>query len=102
MIGRLAADVDVGFAYAIVVMPLFVAGVWSTRRRWRELAFPYGVIVVHTAIAIVFFGSLRGRLPVEPVICIFAAGALAALTRRLVRLRAPSRSGPPPSETSAR
>ena len=102
MIGRLAADVDVGFAYAIVVMPLFVAGVWSTRRRWRELAFPYGVIVVHTAIAVVFFGSLRGRLPVEPVICIFAAGALAALTRRLVRLRAPSRSGPPPSETSAR
>lgn len=100
VIGRLAADVDVGFAYAVVVMPLFVAGVWSTRRRWRELAFPYGVVAVHTAIAVVFFGSLRGRIPVEPVICIFAAAALAALTRRLARFRATSRSAPPPPGTS--
>jgi 4-amino-4-deoxy-L-arabinose transferase-like glycosyltransferase len=102
VVGRLAADVDVGFAYAIVVVPLFVVGVWSTRRRWRELAFPYGVVAVHTAIAVVFFGSLRGRIPVEPVICTFAAAALAALTGRLARFRARSRSAPLPSGTSAR
>ncbi len=102
VIGRLAAEVDVGFAYAIVVMPLFLAGVWSTRRRWRELAFPYGVVAVHTAIAVVFFGSLRGRIPVEPVICIFAAAALAALTARVARFRARSRSAPLPIETSTR
>jgi len=78
-LGRLAADLDVGFVYALPVMSLFVAGLWMTRRRWRELIFLYGVVLVHTAVAVVFFGSLRGRLPVEPVFCIFAAGALAGL-----------------------
>ena len=97
--GRLAAEVDVGLAYAVVVIPLFVAGLWITRRRWRELALLYGVVAVHTAVAVVFFGSLRGRIPVEPVIALFAACALAAITRRLARFRSPTRSDPHPSGT---
>lgn len=84
-LGRLAADLDVGFAYALPVMSLFVAGLWMTRRRWQELVFLYGVVVVHTAVAVVFFGSLRGRLPVEPVFCMFAASALTGLGRVLRR-----------------
>jgi hypothetical protein len=46
------------------------------------------MVVVHTAVAVVFFGSLRGRLPVEPVICIFAGTALAAAARSAARRRA--------------
>ncbi len=74
-LGWLAAEIDVGFVYALPVLALFVAGLWLTRRRWRELVFLYGIVIVHTAIAVVFFGSLRTRIPVEPVFCIFAATA---------------------------
>lgn len=83
-LGRLASNVDVGFVYAIVVFPLFVAGVVLTGRRWRELLFLYGVVVAHTAVALVFFGSIRGRIPVEPVIAIFAA---VAINRMYLRFR---------------
>ena len=76
VLGRLATSVDVGFVYAIVVFPLCLAGWILTRRRARELAFLYSVIVMHTLVGLVFFGSIRGRIPVEPVIAIFAAVAV--------------------------
>jgi hypothetical protein len=38
-------------------------------------------VVVHTAIAVWFFGSLRTRIPVEPMICVFAGAALVTLVR---------------------
>jgi 4-amino-4-deoxy-L-arabinose transferase-like glycosyltransferase len=72
-LGKLASSFDVGFVYAVVVFPLFLAGVVLTRFRWRELMFLYGIAVAHTAVALVFFGSIRGRIPVEPVVAIFAA-----------------------------
>lgn len=81
-LGRLAAEVDLGFVYALVVIPLFVAGLIVTRRRWRDLALVYGVVVVHTAVAAMFFGSLRSRTPIEPVICTMAAVAAVTVARR--------------------
>ncbi len=84
-LGRLATNVDVGFVYAAVVMPLFIAGLVMTARRWRELSLAYGVVVVHTAVAAVFFGSLRTRIPMEPVMCAFAAAAAVSLWRRVRR-----------------
>ncbi len=86
--GRLAATTDVGMLYALAVLPLFAIGLWITRRRWRDLVLPYGIVVTHTAVAVVFFGSLRGRLPVEPVICIFAGASLAGIARALRARRA--------------
>ena len=82
VLGRLAARLDVGMMYAVIVLPLFVAGLVITRRRWRNLLLLYGVIAVHTAIAAAFFGSLRMRIPMEPVICAFAAAALVSLAAR--------------------
>jgi 4-amino-4-deoxy-L-arabinose transferase-like glycosyltransferase len=79
--GKIAAQLDVGMIYAVVAVPLFLAGLWLTRRRWRELQFAYGVVLVHTAIAVLFFGSLRTRIPVEPMICVFAGAALVTLVR---------------------
>jgi 4-amino-4-deoxy-L-arabinose transferase-like glycosyltransferase len=90
-LGRLAAQLDVGMMYAIVALPLFLAGLWLTRRRWRDLSFGYGVIIVHTAIAAAFFGSLRTRIPIEPIICVFAAAAITSLRR------APRSAAPAPS-----
>jgi 4-amino-4-deoxy-L-arabinose transferase-like glycosyltransferase len=72
-LGKLASNLDVGFVYAVVAFPLFLAGVVLSRFRWRELMFLYGIVVAHTAVALVFFGSIRGRIPVEPVVAIFAA-----------------------------
>jgi 4-amino-4-deoxy-L-arabinose transferase-like glycosyltransferase len=79
VIGKLATVLDVGFIYAIVAFPLFLAGIVLTFHRWKKLLFLYGVIVVHTAVALVFHGSIRGRLPVEPVIAIFAGAAVIGL-----------------------
>lgn len=93
-LGDLAAKLDVGFLYALVVLPLFVAGLVISRRRYRELAFLYAVIVAHTAIALVFFGSLRSRIPIEPIIGIFAT-----LTLSVVFLRRRRRKAPAPAET---
>jgi len=86
--GRVAASFDAGFVYSVVSFPLFLVGLVLTRNRWRDLMLLYGVVVVHTAVALVFFGSIRGRLPVEPVIAIFAA---AAVVRVLSRGRASGR-----------
>jgi 4-amino-4-deoxy-L-arabinose transferase-like glycosyltransferase len=80
-LGKVAAQLDVGMVYAIVALPLFLAGLYLTRERWRGLLFGYGVVLVHTAIAVVFFGSLRTRIPIEPVICAFAAAAITSLRR---------------------
>jgi 4-amino-4-deoxy-L-arabinose transferase-like glycosyltransferase len=80
-LGRLASNVDVGFVYAVLVMPCFVVGWIMTRTRWRELSLVSGVVVVHTAIAAIFFGSLRTRIPLEPVICMFAAVMATGLWR---------------------
>ncbi len=84
-LGRLAATIDVGFVYAIIVFPLALVGVGWYRRRWRELVFPYGVILAHTAVALIFFGSIRSRIPVEPVMAILAAAAVWAIVTRRQR-----------------
>jgi hypothetical protein len=80
--GRVAARLDAGMIYALAALPLFVIGLLVTVPRWRDLLLPYGMIAVHTAVAVVFFGSLRTRIPVEPMICVFAGAALVALIRR--------------------
>lgn len=75
VLGRLAGSLDAGFVYSAVVIPLFAAGFLlglADRRRSAALA---GLVVVHTLVALVFFGSLRMRIPIEPVVAMFAADA---------------------------
>ncbi len=87
-LARLAATVDLGLVYWAVVIPLFVFGLAATWRRRRDLVLLYGVIVVHTLLALAFHGSIRSRAPVEPVIVIFAAAAVGWIARRLRKRRA--------------
>jgi 4-amino-4-deoxy-L-arabinose transferase-like glycosyltransferase len=76
-LGGLASSLDVVFVFSIIVMPLFLLGIALTLRRARSLVFLYGIILTHTATALIFFGSLRSRMPIEPVIAILgAAGAV--------------------------
>jgi 4-amino-4-deoxy-L-arabinose transferase-like glycosyltransferase len=93
VLGRVAAGVDVGMVYALVSLPLFALGLVATRGRWRDLLIAYGVIAVHTMVAVVFFGSLRTRIPIEPVICAFAAAALVTGFDRFRRRAQPRPAG---------
>ncbi|MGD1047275.1 MAG: glycosyltransferase family 39 protein [Candidatus Krumholzibacteriaceae bacterium] len=74
-LGSLASSFDFVFAYSIVAIPLSVIGLILTLRRARSFVLLYGIVLVHTVTALVFFGSLRSRIPVEPVIAILAGFA---------------------------
>jgi hypothetical protein len=81
-LGRLASELDVGLVYAIVVVPAFLLGLVVTARDWRRMLGLYAMIGVHLAAALIFYGSLRARSPIEPVMAIFAACGLAWLAAR--------------------
>jgi hypothetical protein len=95
-LGRLASEIDVGLAYAVVVIPAFLLGLIVTARDWRKMLGLYAMIGVHLAAALVFYGSLRARSPIEPVLAIFAACGLAWLAVRLRAVRARRAGGPSP------
>lgn len=82
-LGKLASHFDAGIIYALLVIPLFVFGLIVTFRLYTQLLLWYGVIIVHTLLVLVFFGSLRARLPLEPLVAIFAAAGLLKLLGRL-------------------
>jgi 4-amino-4-deoxy-L-arabinose transferase-like glycosyltransferase len=84
--GSLATSFDAVFLFSIVILPLFLIGLAITLRHGRSLVYLYGMILVQTATAMIFFGSLRSRMGVEPVIAVFA-GACAARLFALMRRR---------------
>ena len=72
--GLLAPFALLGFARAV------------TRPRRPEAALALAVIA-QTALAIVYWGSLRMRAPIEPVLIVLGAGTLALLYERVTRGR---------------
>jgi len=102
-LGDLAARIDVPMAFFAVLFPLFIAGMWFLRLHAGDAVDLYAFVLAHTAVAILFFGSLRGRIPVEPFIALFAAVAVVRGWRTLCagRARTP-RSGPARAETDTR
>jgi 4-amino-4-deoxy-L-arabinose transferase-like glycosyltransferase len=86
-LGKLAASFDVGFLYSVVVVPLFVAGLLAGFKNRRRFVLLVGMVAVHTFMALVFYGSLRMRLPIEPVIGMYAADFCWRAANR-IRLRA--------------
>jgi 4-amino-4-deoxy-L-arabinose transferase-like glycosyltransferase len=88
--GGFASSFDVVFLFSIVVLPLFLIGLALTLRDARTLVYLYGVILVHTATAMIFFGSLRSRMGVEPVIAVFAGVCVARLFSLMRRRNDPA------------
>ena len=86
-LGKLASTLDVGFVYAIVVIPLFVVGMIVFARRFKSLVFLYGMVIAHAVYPLVFHGSIRMRIPIEPAIAIFAAAAAAMLWEKFAARR---------------
>ena len=89
-LGRLAATFDAGFLYAVLVVPLFVVGMVLGLRRFRSLSLLYGLILVHAAYPLIFHGSIRMRIPIEPIIALFAAFAIATIIDRVAASRRPA------------
>lgn len=87
MLGRLASSFDAVLAYSIASIPLFALGMLLTIRD-RRFLLPLLLVLAHTAMAVVFYGSLRSRVPIEPVIAVYAAAALARLPSALRRREA--------------
>ncbi|HVP58850.1 MAG TPA: glycosyltransferase family 39 protein [bacterium] len=92
VLGNLASRFDFGIVYASVVFPFALVGLVVTGRAYRELYVLYAVIAVHVLVALAFYGSLRARIPIEPVIAAFASVG-AARVYFMVRRARSGRSG---------
>ncbi|MFN7942265.1 MAG: tetratricopeptide repeat protein [Thermoanaerobaculia bacterium] len=77
-----------------LLCPLAAAGFWIERRRWRALAILWIVLAAWTAAVAAFFVFARYRLPLVPILALFAgagaAGGRAALRGRNWRGLAPA------------
>jgi len=82
-LGRLASSFDAGLLFSAVIIPLFIIGVIVTAGRYVIMAPMYAVVLAHTLATVIFFGSLRMRIPVEPVIAVFAAAGFFGIIERL-------------------
>ncbi|MGH7742248.1 MAG: ArnT family glycosyltransferase [Candidatus Eiseniibacteriota bacterium] len=83
-LAALRARVDPLFIWSLLVMPLaawgMVRSAWGLRRWFQVL--PLLVIAYFTLGAMVFWGALRMRLPIEPLVALLAAVGFEDLRRR--------------------
>jgi hypothetical protein len=61
-------------------LPVMAYGLWLSRGRWRELQLLYLFMVFYTVLHLLTWAMIRYRLPVDAVLLIFAALALARLS----------------------
>jgi 4-amino-4-deoxy-L-arabinose transferase-like glycosyltransferase len=60
----------------ILVIALATLGLLVTVKKWKELLIIYLILLLTIAQNIVFYGSMRFRAPIEPMLVILAAGAI--------------------------
>lgn len=86
---RFAGLVDPVRVWSLVIFPLALWGAWrilrGPERRLRSL--PLVVMAYFSLLAMVFWGGLRPRAPIEPLIVIVAAAGAMDLVRRARGLR---------------
>lgn len=75
--------------WSLFAFPFAIGGLVVTLRGGKRLflSLPAVTIVFFTALAVVYWGALRMRVPVEPLIALYAAAGADALFRRLRRQR---------------
>jgi tetratricopeptide (TPR) repeat protein len=59
--------------------PLGLLGIWLTRRGWRRLVPLYVLLFGYMGTVLLFFNFSRFRVPVVPILALFAAESLAVL-----------------------
>jgi 4-amino-4-deoxy-L-arabinose transferase-like glycosyltransferase len=83
-LGSLLRRVDPLLVWSACVLPFAIWGLFRTLqgpRRWF-LSLPVLVTGYFTAVAVVFWGALRMRVPVEPLVLLLAAAGLEDARRR--------------------
>ena len=73
------------FATFGTVAPLGLVGIFLTRRRWRRLLPLYVLLFGYMATVMLFFNFARFRVPIVPILALFASETLMALGRWLRR-----------------
>lgn len=78
---RMRGLFDPLLVWSVLTLPLALWGAWSALRgpRGRFLSLPLLVIAAFTLGSIVYWGSLRLRLPIEPLIAVYVAAGIDAL-----------------------
>jgi 4-amino-4-deoxy-L-arabinose transferase-like glycosyltransferase len=67
---------NVGFYYYAIVAALAVAGIWTTRARWRSTGVLLATIACVMGSSLLLWADVRMRLPAEPALIILAAGLM--------------------------
>lgn len=76
-----------------VVAPLALLGLGLTARRWRELAPLHGLLAVHLVTCLALFVLSRYRVPIVPLLLVFAAQAAVWLVDAVAARRARALAG---------
>ena len=74
-----------------ILFALALLGLLVTGKRWRDLLFLYGVVLITLAECIAYYGIPRFRAPIEPILILLAAGALWWLAKHIKLLKIPVR-----------
>lgn len=76
------------FTFGLIVAPLAIAGLWLSRRERERFAMLYVFVLTYGLSIVFFFVFARYRLPLVPLLIVFAAYAVVestAVVRRLPR-----------------
>jgi len=89
VVARILAIADPLLLWSVLAFPFAIGGLVVTLRGPKRLflSLPLLVILFFTALAVVYWGALRMRVPVEPLIVLYAAAGADALAKFLRRRR---------------
>jgi hypothetical protein len=84
-LAALLARADPLRAWSVLVLPLALWGLVITARSPRRwfLSLPALVVLYFSALAVVFWGALRMRIPAEPLVLLFAGAGIEDVWRRM-------------------
>jgi 4-amino-4-deoxy-L-arabinose transferase-like glycosyltransferase len=81
--------------WSIPLFGLALLGIFVMPLSWRHKGILLVPIVYFSLLHSVFLGSVRYRVPLMPIVCIFAAGGIARLANRAISTLRPQRSPEP-------
>ena len=76
-------NVIVSAVFYGLLLPMSFLGMVLSFRMWRKLFLLYGIIFGFAFGYALFIPSIRYRMPIEPLLCLFAAYSPAFLMKRL-------------------
>jgi 4-amino-4-deoxy-L-arabinose transferase-like glycosyltransferase len=79
------------FSYGLLV-PFSILGMVYALKRWREVSIFYLTFLYFTGMSMIFYGSTRFRLPIEPYFIIFGALGIDYVIRRIERQKGQGKS----------